>query len=140
MRDIEREEGQATVERPRTDEPRVVRPGSRDRGDTPQEADLVPESIDMSQRSRPYGFYLILSAIVLIAVVYSVTILAISDEINTPATAIGAMTATFTVIGTLVGTYFGIKAGLDGQDKVKETVTRAVRGEARPRTRNRRED
>ena len=38
------------------------------------------------------------------------------------------------VIGTLVGTYFGIKAGLDGQDKVKETVSRAM-GEGQDRLR-----
>ena len=32
-----------------------------------------------------------------------------------------------------MGTYFGIKAGLDGQDKVKETVNTAIRsGEVRP--------
>jgi hypothetical protein len=38
-----------------------------------------------------------------------------------------------------VGTYFGIKAGLDGQDKVKETVSRIRGDEDRPRGPARRE-
>jgi len=91
------------------------------------------QSIDSPQRSRPWGFWLVLAAIVMVAIVYSVTMLTIGREIRTPATALGAMTAAFAVIGTLVGTYFGIKAGLDGQDKVKETVNTAIRsGEVRP--------
>ena len=76
-----------------------------------------------------------MTAIVVVAVVYSVTLYFIGGEIKNPATAIGAMTAAFAVIGTLVGTYFGIKAGLDGQDKVKETVERAARDEERRRER-----
>jgi len=91
------------------------------------------ESTGGPQQSRPWGFWLVLAAIVLVAVVYSVTMFTIGPAIKTPATALGAMTAAFAVIGTLVGTYFGIKAGLDGQDKVKETVNTAIRsGEVRP--------
>jgi hypothetical protein len=92
------------------------------------------ESTGGRQQSRPWGFWLVLAAIVLVAVVYSVTMFTIGPSIKTPATAIGAMTAAFAVIGTLVGTYFGIKAGLDGQDKAKETVSRAL-GEREDRLR-----
>ena len=91
------------------------------------------------QRNTAWGFWLVLAAILVIALVYSVTMLTIGKEIKTSATAIGAMTTVFTVIGTLVGTYFGIKAGLDGQDKVKDTMDRAIRDEGRPRDRSRRE-
>ena len=63
---------------------------------------------------------------------YSVTMMILRDQIAS-STAIGAMSATFAVIGTLVGTYFGIKAGLDGQDKVKETVSRIRVDEDRSR-------
>jgi len=45
------------------------------------------------------------------------------------------MSGALALIGTLVGTYFGIKAGLDGQDKVKETMERAARDEERRRER-----
>jgi hypothetical protein len=98
------------------------------------------ESADTPQPVRPYGFFLVLAAMVVVALMYSVTMFILRGSIA-PATAIGAMSAAFAVIGTLVGTYFGIKAGLDGQDKVKETVSRAVRGtEGRQRFRTRREE
>ena len=70
----------------------------------------------------PWGFFLVLAAIVVVAVVYSVTIYLIDQR--TPEVVFGAMAACFTVIGTLVGTYFGVKAGLDGQDKLKQTLAR----------------
>lgn len=78
-----------------------------------------------AQQKPAYGFYLVLAAIVVVAIMYSVTLLLIGDSQRTPETVFGAMAASFTVIGTLVGTYFGIKAGLDGQDKVKQALTRA---------------
>jgi hypothetical protein len=81
-----------------------------------------------AQQKPPYGFYLVLAAIVVVAIMYSVTILLIGDDKRTPETVFGAMAASFTVIGTLVGTYFGIKAGLDGQDKLKDTVGKANGG------------
>jgi hypothetical protein len=61
-------------------------------------------------------------AIVVVAIVYSATIYLIDQR--TPEVVFGAIAACFTVIGTLVGTYFGIKAGLDGQDKLKQTLAR----------------
>lgn len=89
-----------------------------------------------SQRGTPWGFYLVLAAIVVVAIMYSVTIYFIEDR--SPETVFGAMAASFTVIGTLVGTYFGIKAGLDGQDKMKEGVGRAAEArEDRERERER---
>jgi hypothetical protein len=76
----------------------------------------------------PWGFFLVLAAIVVVAVVYSVTILAIGREDRTPEVVFGAMAACFTVIGTLVGSYFGVKAGLDGQDKMRQTLARVGYG------------
>lgn len=86
-----------------------------------------------SVRGTPWGFLLVLAAVILIALIYAVTMFTIGPEIQNPTTAIGAMTVAFTVISTLVGIYFGIKAGLDGQDKAKEMVDRAVRGGERLR-------
>lgn len=86
-----------------------------------------------SERGTPWGFLLVLTAVVVIAIIYAVTMFTIGPEIQNPTTAIGAMTVAFTVISTLVGIYFGIKAGLDGQDKAKEMVDRAVRGGERLR-------
>lgn len=65
-----------------------------------------------------------LAAIVVVAIVYSVTILSIGSTERSPEIVFGAMAACFTVIGTLVGTYFGVKAGLDGQDKLRQALAR----------------
>jgi len=37
---------------------------------------------------------------------------------------IAAMSAAFAVVGSMVGTYFGIKAGLDGQGRVNDARDR----------------
>ena len=87
------------------------------------------------QQKPAYGFFLVLAAIVVVAIMYSVTLLLINDTNRAPELVFGAMAASFTVIGTLVGTYFGIKAGLDGQDRVKDAVGKAI-GESEERFRN----
>lgn len=79
---------------------------------------------ETSKPSPPWGFFLVLAAIVVVAVVYSVTILSIGSAERSPEIVFGAMAACFTVIGTLVGTYFGVKAGLDGQDKLRQALSR----------------
>jgi hypothetical protein len=93
-----------------------------------------------TQRGAPWGFFLVLAAIVVVAIVYSVTILAIDRADRTPEVVFGAMAASFTVIGTLVGTYFGIKAGLDGQDRVKDSAGRTNGRGARDRPDDARRD
>lgn len=93
-------------------------------------------SAERSSRSTtPWGFLLVLASIVVIAVMYSVTMLTIGQSIRTPTTAIAAMASVFPIISALVGTYFGVKAGLDGQDKAKEMMDKAINSERRPRER-----
>ncbi len=123
MRDFDYEEDRATARRPRSPEPGADGPGSMDRRELRVDDERGRERTDELLRSRPWGFWLVLSAILVVALMYSVTMVSLREQIA-PSTAMGAMSAAFAVIGTLVGTYFGIKAGLDGQDKVKETVSR----------------
>ncbi len=79
------------------------------------------------QPGRPWGFFLVLASIIVVAFVYSVSIIVLYlNGSLTPETVFGAMAACFTVIGTLVGTYFGVKAGLDGQDKLKQALSRDI--------------
>jgi hypothetical protein len=131
VRDTEGEEGRSDG----TD-----RRALRDRRERLAENDQGYESAaEGPQSGKPWGFFLVLAAVVVVAVMYLATMFSIPNI--PPATAIGAMSGALALIGTLVGTYFGIKAGLDGQDKVKETVSRAIRGsEGRQRVRIRRED
>jgi hypothetical protein len=96
-------------------------------------------SADGPRRSTAWGFWLVLAAILVIAAMYSVTMFAIGPEIRSPTTAIGALSAAFAVVAALVGTYFGIKAGLDGQDKMRDTLDKTVRNEERLRARIRNE-
>jgi hypothetical protein len=129
VRDIEREEG-------RTDG--ADRRASRDRRERLAESDQGYESAAVPQSGKPWGFFLVLAAVVVVAVMYTVTMISIPNI--PPATAVGAMSGALALIGTLVGTYFGIKAGLDGQEKVKETLRRSRNIEEPPRYRPRRED
>lgn len=102
------------------------RPGSEN-GRAPAEEPWQGDEV--VRPTKPWGFLLVLASIVVIAFVYAVTMWAIGDSIRTPATAIAAMTAVFPVISALVGAYFGVKAGLDGQEKAKEIMDRALREE-----------
>jgi hypothetical protein len=80
----------------------------------------------------PWGFFLVLAAIVIVATMYMVTMGSMPQI--PPETAVGAMSGALALIGTLVGTYFGIKAGLDGQEKLKQTRARdtGISGERTP--------
>ena len=122
--DFVREGDRAAVKQTMTPEPGPDRPGSMDRRELPVDNKRGQENTEeTSKAGTPWGFFLVLAAILVVAIVYSVSILALKDKI-TPETVFGAMAACFTVIGTLVGTYFGIKAGLDGQDKLRQTLAR----------------
>lgn len=106
-------------------EPGVDWPGSMERRELPVDKERGQQNTeDAPKAGTPWGFFLVLAAIVVVAIMYSVTIFFIDQK--DPEVVFGAMAASFTVIGTLVGTYFGIKAGLDGQDKAKETLSKAV--------------
>lgn len=117
----------------RRSETGMDQPGSANGRELRQADRQGDQRAQSSERGTPWGFLLVLTAVVVIAGMYAVTMLTIGQEIQNPTTAIGAMTAAFTVISTLVGIYFGIKAGLDGQDKAKEMVDKAIRGGERLR-------
>lgn len=120
---FEHAEDRETVHQLMMPDPGVARSGSMDGREHPMNNE---QGQDGPQKSTPWGFFLVLAAIVVVAIMYSVTIYLIDNK--TPETVFGAMAASFTVIGTLVGTYFGVKAGLDGQDKLKQTLARAGDG------------
>jgi hypothetical protein len=95
-----------------------------ERRELPVDKEQGQNTEETPKAGTPWGFFLVLAAIVVVAIMYSVTIYHVNGK--SPETVFGAMAASFTVIGTLVGTYFGVKAGLDGQDKVRQTLDRAT--------------
>src|SRR5215208_4954900 len=70
-----------------------------------------------TQRSTPYGFFVVGLALLVLLVVFIVT-MSIFRPVFTDATAVTtALSSLFTVIGTVVGAYFGIKLSSDTADK-----------------------
>ena len=68
MRDVE--EGLSDEERSSYSELEEDRRGSRDRRDRQAERDLVYESAPVSTPPKPWGFFLVLGAIVVVAIMY----------------------------------------------------------------------
>jgi hypothetical protein len=74
-------------------------------------------------RSPPYAFWLVVTAIgavVLIFVLSMVFFGLVRNLFTTPDQVIAALTTAFAVIGTLVGSYFGIKASGDARSGIEE--------------------
>ena len=76
--------------------------------------------------SRPYAFYVVVIALSLVSVVFLVAIgvgifkdLFVAEQITT---ALGSL---FTLVGTVVGTYFGIKISGDTTSKAQGAIERA---------------
>jgi uncharacterized protein YacL len=111
-----------------------ARDESEDRPAADEEAEegnrSVGERLKRAQgRSTPaYGFRLIryavgaVTAIFVSVLVYA--LLAEPDVFGSATQLIAAMSAAFTIIGSMVAAYFGIKAGLDGQDKLNDARDR----------------
>ena len=72
--------------------------------------------------SKPYGFWLVRWSVSAIVIIFVVTVgLGLwLDKFTTAAQLLAAMAAAFTAIGSLAGAYFGVKSGLDAQDKLNE--------------------
>jgi len=74
----------------------------------------------MAETPERFSFFLVLGAILCVTVIFLVVWLAPSPKVFTQSShVIAALAATFGVIGTLVGTYFGIKSSSDARDTVE---------------------
>jgi hypothetical protein len=80
-------------------------------------------------QTKPWSFFLVLGASLCITVIFLVVWLTPVPKVFTQSSqVIAALTATFGVIGTLVGTYFGVKSSSDARD----TVERVQRSSTAP--------
>ena len=77
-------------------------------------------------QTKPWSFFLVLGAILCVTAISLVVWLTPAPKVFTQSSqVIAALTATFGVIGTLVGTYFGVKSSSDARDTV-ERVQRST--------------
>lgn len=95
--------------------PTIPTRGTQESG---QEGEATPQS-------KPWAFIVVVIAIVCVTVVILVVWLVPTPEVfNQSSQIIAVLTATFGVIGTLVGTYFGIKTTGDARDTVERAPER----------------
>lgn len=109
MEAFSHKEGSATVD-------------ERGEADTATGADTVREA---DTAGRPYAFYVVALALILITVTFLLTMLifkAVFKEDTAVTTALGSL---FTVVGTVLGAYFGIKVSSDTTDKTRGAIERA---------------
>jgi hypothetical protein len=76
----------------------------------------------------PYNFYFAIASVGVGAVAYVLTMLIFRGVIGAPkdvAIVSGALGVLFTLIGTIAGTFFGIKTSSDTQDKARAAESKA---------------
>ena len=72
-----------------------------------------------------YGFWLAALALVLVALVAIAALLIFRTVFENASDVIAVLSSLFTVVGTVVGTYFGIKTSGDTRDKLQGSIDKA---------------
>jgi hypothetical protein len=76
--------------------------------------------------SPPWNMYVVLAALILVSVGAIVVLLTYRSVFETATDVTTVLGSWFTVVGTIVGAYFGIKATSDIADKTQGTITSAT--------------
>jgi hypothetical protein len=79
-------------------------------------------------KTSPYNFYFAIASVGVGAAAYVLTMLIFRELIEAPgdvAIVSGALGVLFTLIGTIAGTFFGIKSSSDTQDKARAAESKA---------------
>jgi hypothetical protein len=80
------------------------------------------------EQTTPWAFYVVISAFLCVTVVFLVVWLFPTPEVFTQSSqVIAVLSTTFGIIGTLVGTYFGIKSTGDARATVERVHANAER-------------
>jgi hypothetical protein len=74
---------------------------------------------------RPYAFYVVALAFIVVLIAFVVAIVIFRDLFEQAAEVTTALSSLFTVVGTVLGAYFGIKVASDTADKTRGTIERA---------------
>jgi hypothetical protein len=78
-----------------------------------------------SWRSAPYAFFVAALAIVGACLVFVLSMWIFGDLFKNATTVIAALGSLFTLIGTIVGAYFGIKVSSDTSERSQGAIERA---------------
>jgi uncharacterized membrane protein len=78
-----------------------------------------------SRRSPPYAFFVAALAIVGACLVFGLSVWIFGDLFKNATTVIAALGSLFTLIGTIVGAYFGIKVSSDTSERSQGAIERA---------------
>jgi hypothetical protein len=79
-------------------------------------------------KTTPWAFFVVITAFVCVTIVFLVVWLFPTPKVFTQSSeVIAVLSTTFGVIGTLVGTYFGIKTTGDARDTVERVQTNAAK-------------
>ena len=74
---------------------------------------------------RPYAFYVVALAFIVILVAFAVAMVIFRNLFEEAAEVTTALSSLFTIIGTVLGAYFGIKVSSDTTDKTRGALERA---------------
>ena len=79
----------------------------------PQQQRTEATARGADREGRPYAFYLVALAVVTISATFVATMAIFATTFNQAAEVTTSLTSLFTVVGTVVGAYFGIKVSSD---------------------------
>lgn len=77
------------------------------------------------EKSPPYNLWFAWTVLAVAVVAYALTMLLFREIFEDPAVVTGALGALFTLIGTVAGSYFGVKSSSDTADRAKKQVDEA---------------
>jgi hypothetical protein len=106
-----------------TDESNREEPGASQVGQgSPQDTKKGPAD---TEKNAAYGFWLATITLVLVTLVALLAMLIFKDVFQNVTDVTTILGALFTVVGTVVGAYFGIKTSGDTRDKLQGTIDKA---------------
>jgi len=83
------------------------------------------QSTPEEEKSPPYNLWFAWAVLGVAIVAYALTMLLFRDIFEDPAVVTGALGALFTLVGTVAGSYFGVKSSSDTADRAKKQVDEA---------------
>ena len=77
-----------------------------------------PPDIEAAERFEltrlKYGFWLLMTSIIVVSLIFTAAAIVLGDRLDSPAAVISLISTVTTLIGTLVGFYFGAQIGSSG--------------------------